>query len=180
MKNLTNQASIERKNAERRSVRTPGLCLGILYLLVIAGLEPQEARAQLASNASSLRFTRGVFDTNSGYFASFQSAIIPVDFQKGIPLPATNSVSNLFTNNPWTNLFYHFDGQAFDWTIPFKSPIAAFGSRVGGSPLYVGESYRFGVYAGILDWDARISNYISMRIQVYYKTNLAYVGTVNL
>jgi RHS repeat-associated protein len=144
------------------------------------------AFGQLATNATNTRFTRGVFEGNYGFETSFQSTVIPVDFQKGVPLPDADSVEDLFPDNTWTNLYYHFDGDIYDfvfndyhhWLLPFKNPIAAFGGRVGGSPMYVGESYRFGVYAGILDvWT---SNYVSMRIQVYGKADMAYVGTITI
>jgi transglutaminase-like putative cysteine protease len=52
----------------------------------------------------------------------------------------------------------------------------AFGSPVGGSPLYLNQGYGFGIFAGNIS-----ANYTNtLRIQVYYRSNSALAGTISL
>ena len=60
--------------------------------------------------------------------------------------------------------------------IAFQNPIVAFGSPVGGSPLYLNQGYGFGIYAG----DASVNYSNALRIQVYYRSNSALAGTISL
>jgi hypothetical protein len=58
--------------------------------------------------------------------------------------------------------------------IAFNNPIVAFGERVGGTPLYLNQDYRFGVYAGDL------LSALPVTITVFARSNLAVVGAINV
>lgn len=108
---------------------------------------------QLSTNGNTGRFTRG-----TGYDPSVQSFVVPLSYQKGVVYDAIGgNATNWYPNNSWTTPLYHYNATNpgpqnsltdFTGRIPFKNPIAAFGSRVGGSPLYVSERYDFGAYGG--------------------------------
>ncbi|MDB6021366.1 MAG: hypothetical protein JWQ04_1223 [Pedosphaera sp.] len=129
----------------------------------------------LAANARTGRFLRG-----SGTIPSYWSFVIPVDLEKGVPLDNIGGVAtNLFSPNPWTNTLSHYNATN-SGRFSFQNPIASFGSRVGGSPLYYGQPYTFGVYAG----DPAPTAYTNanaytnaIRIQVYQQGTMAFVGT---
>jgi RHS repeat-associated protein len=124
------------------------------------------------------RYVRG-----SGTAPDVQSFVIPLNFQTGVVLANTvGNATNLFPGNQWTNALYHYDAtnpaSQLNITnrIAFQNPIVAFGSPVGGSPLYLSQSYGFGVYAG----DASANYSTALRIQVYARSNSALVGTISL
>src|SRR5690606_28560669 len=54
-----------------------------------------------------------------------------------------------------------------------RNPIAAFGSRVGGSPMFCGQPYTFGVYAG----DATDTASDAIRIRVLNRASWSLVAT---
>jgi hypothetical protein len=96
------------------------------------------------------RFVRGT-GTNAGY----QSFVIPLDFQKGVPLQTIGgNITNLLPGLPLNGVVFHYDAENTNSVedvslrIPCQNPIAAFGSVVGGSSIYVKQQYRFGIYAG--------------------------------
>jgi len=126
---------------------------------------------------SSQRFTRG-----TGTDPNCQSFVIPVDFEYGVRFDAAGgNATNFYPGNLWTTNFYHL--SATNPTTPtnisnriaFQNPITAFGSRVGGTPLYTTLDYSFGVFAGR---HAASSLTNSLRILVYYLSNSAYAGTI--
>ena len=128
--------------------------------------------------ASSKDYVRG-----SSTAADFHSFVVPLNFQTGVPLAAMGgNATNLFPGNQWTNTLYHFDATNaalqtnITGRIAFQNPIVAFGSPVGGSPLYLNQGYGFGFFAG--DNSANYTN--SLRIQVYYRSNSALAGTISL
>ena len=49
--------------------------------------------------------------------------------------------------------------------FPVDNPVVAFGNDAGGSPLYVGQTYNFGVFAGA--YDERTGQTNRFRILVY-------------
>lgn len=144
-------------------------------------LNPNTATVALSDHSTidaSTRYHRGTSTATD-----FHSLVVPLNFQTGIPLDASGgNATNLFPGNPWTTALYHFDATNaalqtnLTGRIPFQNPIVAFGNRVGGSPLYVNQSYSFGVYAGNLS--TTYSN--ALRIQVYYRSNSALAGTINM
>lgn len=120
------------------------------------------------------KFTRGSGTNEDGH-----SFAIGLDFQKGRVCGdiggATDTLLPYIPSSPYR---YHFNQtNASSLTnislrIPFRNPIVSFGSRVGGSPLYVGQRYRFGGYGG---------EFISTPALVIYcwtknGTNMTYLG----
>jgi hypothetical protein len=110
----------------------------------------RQAIAQQQDTIQSGRFFHGT-GTNAGY----QSYVIPLDFQKGLVCGYTGGLAASYL--PYlttTPLIYHYNATNpasltdLSKRIPLNNPVAAFGSRVGGSPMYIGQQYRFGVYAG--------------------------------
>jgi RHS repeat-associated protein len=129
--------------------------------------------------ARSERFIRG-----SGTDPTFQSFVIPLDFQKGVQLDNIGGfITNLYAVNPWFLNYYHYDATNpasatnLSLRIPFRNPIAAFGERLGGSPLYINQPYEFGLYAGY-PGDQFYPN--SVHIWVYARSNSALMTNVDI
>ncbi len=126
-------------------MKTRNWLSSVVLILTLGFAAKGEAQTNIARTG---RFYRGT-GTNSTY----HSFVIPLDFQKGVPLGEMGDGStNLFPVNHDTQYHYNATNPAsatnLGLRIPYKSPIVAFGSRVGGSPLFHNQSYRFGVYAG--------------------------------
>ncbi|HEX3627107.1 MAG TPA: choice-of-anchor Q domain-containing protein [Verrucomicrobiae bacterium] len=126
---------------------------------------------------STQRYVRGTSTA-----PDFQSFVIPVDMETGVPLDAIGgNATNLFPHNVWTNTLYHFDATNLVvqtnsmGRIAFQNPIVAFGDTVGGSPLYINQSYDFGIACGS---PLILTN--ALRIEVYYRSNSALAGTITL
>ena len=125
--------------------------------------------------------------------ADFASFVIPLDLQTGVILTnmggtATNLLP-FVTNYPTAYQYNAANSPANGQTnltlrIAYQNPIAAFGSRAGGSPLYTDRSYRFAVFSGcpaMINDYPMLTNYDSaLEIDVYSKTNYSFVGTTNL
>jgi RHS repeat-associated protein len=112
----------------------------------------------------------------------YQSFVLPMDSETGVPLDNIGgNATNLFPGNTWTNTLYHFNATNLvsqtniTGRIPFQNPIVAFGDTVGGSSLYLNHNYSFTIASGFPD---NYSNALS--IQVYYRSNSAYAGAINL
>ncbi len=139
----------------------------VLVALQWIGLSSQ---AQISSNAHSGRFTRGTGDD-----PTYHSFVVPIDFQKGVTatqaLGGTLYHVNATNTGPQTNLSNR---------IAFTTPIAAFGSKYGAGPLYLNESYRFGIYAGNPMPPGYPTSYRTnaILISVVDKTTFTNVGTV--
>ena len=158
------------------------LASGTNYQIYTAdSLNPSTATVALSEQSTfdaSKRYDRGTSTASD-----FHSLVVPLNFQTGVTLDTSGgNTTNLFPGNPWTTTLYHFDATNtalqtnITGRIAFQNPIAAFGSRVGGSPLYLNQSYGFGVYAG--DLSTSYSN--ALRIQVYYRSNSALAGTISV
>src|SRR6266511_4336221 len=120
------------------------------------------------------RFTRGT-GTNANYY----SFVIPLDEQKGLACTTTGGLAtSLYPWNVSGGTLYHYNATNPASYIPFVNPVASFGSRAGGSPLYIGQQYRCGIYSG------QISPYFadSLVLQTFSisGTNWTYVGAVAL
>ncbi len=144
-------------------------------------LNPSTATVLLSPQStfnSAARYVRGTSTA-----PDFQTFVVPLNFETGVPLAATGgNAATLFPGNQWTNTLYHFDATNsvlqtnITGRIAFQNPIVAFGSPAGGSPLFLNQGYGFGIYAGNIT--ANYSN--ALRIQVYYRSNSALAGTINL
>src|SRR6266550_4242079 len=121
---------------------------GALCSLILAW----QGHSQIVTNTSGGRFLRG-----SGTNEDYMSVVIPLSFQKGVPFPLMDYQvvgTNYFPWNTTNGVLYHYnatnmaDQSGLSGRIPFNQPIAAFGSRAGGSALYFNQPYEFGIYAG--------------------------------
>ncbi|MGH8024176.1 MAG: transglutaminase domain-containing protein, partial [Limisphaerales bacterium] len=110
--------------------------------------------------------------------------VVPLDYETGtvysnVDGNCSNLYSGLVAWSSTTN--YHYDAtNALPQNVPtnriaFNNPIVAFGERVGGSPLYYGQAYEFGIYAG-----DPVPTGQPVIIQVYYRTNYELAGTIDL
>jgi YD repeat-containing protein len=143
-------------------------------------LNPNSAMVTLYDHStydSSKRYVRGTSTA-----PDFQSFVIPISYETGVRLDDIGgNATNLFPGNLWTNTLYHFNATNLVFQtnitgrIPFQNPIVAFGDSVGGSPLYLNRNYSFGTGCG---YPSSFSN--ALRIQVYYRSNSAYAGTISM
>jgi RHS repeat-associated protein len=140
------------------------------------------------SNAFVTLYDHSTVDRSKQYVRGSSTAsdlktiIQPVDFETGVSLDSIGgNATNLFPGNVWTNTLWYFDATNTAYQngtnnrIPFSNPIAAFGSRIGGTPTYLSNSYTFAIHTGPL---FNLTN--SLRIQVYYQSNGSPAGTINL
>jgi RHS repeat-associated protein len=140
-----------------------------------------------------IRYSRGT----SEYFG-FKSVVSPLNFQSGVLLGLTGDNTNYFAgSSPWFSsiqkeLRYHvqaidhnsYYSNLFSSPLAFNNPIVSFGENGGGSPLYIGQSYRFGVFAGFRIEHTNNSALFpeftnTIRIMVYARTNFS-PGTTNI
>ncbi len=135
-----------------------GVMAGILFV--------STGGAQTNPLAESKRFVRG-----TGTNPSYQSFIIPLNFEKGIQLDPMGNNAAKFGNKPANQLpwftrigkdtnpdpnvnplrtTYHISVNNGVATYPLQceNPLVAFGSQGGGTPLHVGQTYKFGSYFG--------------------------------
>lgn len=120
-----------------------------------------------------------------GWFDSI-AMVAPLDFQRGIALDRTGSCAGLFGgSNQWLSMVQkdtryqvHVDlccspTNKYDYTsIVFDNPIVAFGETEGGTPLYVRQPYRFGIFPGLRIESASNPEFTNpVRILVYSRTN---------
>ncbi|MBI1176394.1 hypothetical protein GC207_03030 [bacterium] len=125
------------------------------------------------------RYWRG-----SGTDPTYWSIVVPLDYENGVVY--SNVDGNCSTLYPglanWNGqLYYHYDAtNTLPQTnvanrIPFNNPIVAFGERVGGTPLYLNQDYRFGIYAG--DSSSLTTQIV---VRAFYRTNFAAAGTISI
>jgi RHS repeat-associated protein len=124
------------------------------------------------------RFSRGA-GTNQAYL----SFVIPIDGQMGIAFSDLgNTATNLFSASLWSNSLFHYNGTNsasstnIGLRIPYQQPIAAFGGRLGASPLYIGQNYNFGIYAG----DPDIHHTNALLITIINRTTMLRVGAISM
>jgi len=138
-----------------------------------------------SSLTNSVASPAGGYWRGSGSDPTYWSQVIPLDYQNGTIYSNLNgNCSTLYPGlTSWTNqTFYHYNAtNSLSQTntanrIAFNNPIAAFGERTGGTPLYFSQPYNFGIYAG--DPLLLASNQIV--IQVYYRTNFHLAGSIKV
>jgi RHS repeat-associated protein len=144
---------------------------------VVTLLPASDATNSVPSPAG--RYWRG-----TGSNPAYWSIVVPLDYEKGALYD--NLYGNCSALYPglyaWSGLtLYHYDATN---TLPqtnvanrfaFNNPIVAFGERVGGTPLYFGQNYSFGIYAG-----DPLPLQAPVQVLAYYRTNYGYAGVVNL
>jgi len=102
------------------------------------------------TSSYSNRYFRGI-----GTSVNYLSYVIAVDFQEGVLLNPTTSAP-YSGNLPWflrtaKTTAYQIGVSGGSVTLPsmpFENPVVAFGAEGGGSPLYKGQSYSFGIGSG--------------------------------
>jgi alpha-tubulin suppressor-like RCC1 family protein len=145
------------------------------YTATSGGLCPRFSTSPYPTSQPG-EFARGNLDN-----PDFTSLVVPLTQQRGVRLDATGTDSYKFgLMTPWINRVQKTTrNQAAGLTngtqvarMAVENPSAAFGSEIGGTPIYPGPSYSFGVYAGGLDeTDANSTN--TFRILVYSRSQFA-------
>lgn len=162
------------------NTRLLGLHLGRTLLTGLVLAFSLTGQSQLVTNTPGGRYLRG-----TGTNQSYMSVVIPLNFQKGVSLPLMDFQivgTNYFPWNSTAGTLYHYNAtNAASQTgtagrLPFNQTVAAFGSRAGGSPLYFGQSYTFGIYSG------QPVNYTNqaLRVLVYRRSDSALMTTTNV
>jgi hypothetical protein len=145
------------------------------YTDTSGGLSPRYATGPYPT-AQPGQFSRGNLDN-----PDFTSFVIPLTQQRGVRFDATGTDSYKFgLMTPWVNRLQKTTrNQAAGLTngtqvvrVAVENPIAAFGSEIGGTPIYPGPNYSFGVYAGGMDETSSASTN-TFRILVYSRSQFA-------
>jgi len=129
-------------------------------------------------------FLRGNLDV-----LSYCTIVVPIDLEQGVPLNATGNDQYSYTNSkPWflstSNQTLYVPNSLTNigtnlFTIPTANPMVAFGSQGNGSPLFVNQPYRFGVYAGGMDESTAAADNV-IQISVYDATKFTNGVTTNM
>ncbi|MBU6411545.1 MAG: hypothetical protein KGR98_14270, partial [Verrucomicrobia bacterium] len=158
------------------------------------------ANAEFSFSASPYprvtRFNRGDRnDFNYGPMLPYNSFVLPLDMEQGVKLD--NYGGDIYcygAGTPWFLQVQKTERQHV-WRLTFgttnvsrfqvDNPVVAFGSDAGARPLYAGETYRFGIYAGA--YDERTTQTNRIRILVYDRsafgsgaTNVAPINIINI
>lgn len=144
--------------------------------------------ADPVSPATPTRYSRGL-----GTDPTYHSYVVAVDFEKGVRLDATGNnfqrfpeAGNDVSKLPWFLRIQKYPAYqitnisgTIGYTLPFENPLVAFGAEGGGSPLYTGQSYTFGVGSGgQFPGTAGLGDFT---VTIYDKTSLLSGGTtINL
>jgi len=152
------------------------------------GYNPQAVITLLPNSSltNSVASPSGRYWRGSGSDPTYWSQVIPLDYMSGTIYSNQNgNASTLYpglSSGAWSSqTFYHYNAaNSLPQTntanrIPFNNPIAAFGERTGGTPLYYSQPYGFGVYAG----DPLLTT-TQIVIQVYNRTNDSLAGSITV
>lgn len=155
----------------------PGLVTQLRLLLDFKG-GYQEGNQATEPNiyAANPAARSGKFSRGGGDDPAFISYVAALDYQKGIQLDQNSTnVATYYPGNPWATSFQHYNATNVASPISFTNPIAGFGMRAGGSPLYLNNTYRFDTHFGI-----RGTNFTPpvLCINVYNKSDFALVASV--
>ena len=138
----------------------------------------------LTTNTASNSTVMGRYWRGTGSDPTYWSMVVPLDYQQGVVF--SNLSGNCSTLYPglgaWSaQTLYHYDATnalpqtSYTNRIAFNNPIVAFGSLVGGTPLYLNQDYHFGIYAG-----NEVEAGTPIYINAYYRSNYAYAGAISL
>jgi RHS repeat-associated protein len=151
----------------------------------------ESGNAEFSFNASpypiATRFTRGDRnDLNYLPMLPYNTFVLPLDMEQGVRLNNTgNDQYSYGATTPWFFQVQKIQRQHV-WQLttstnvnrfPVDNPIVAFGNGAGGSPLYVNQPYRFGIFGGAYVGTSGQTNMI--RILVYSRSALA-SGATNI
>jgi len=174
-------------NAGMTNARTVVLCVGS-GSGYFAGLATNATVTLLPNSSATNSVTSAVgrYNRGSGTDPTYWSTVVPIDGETG-PLytNVSGNASTLYPGLPggaWSSqTLYHYNvtnglpQSNIANRIPFNNPIVAFGERTGGTPLYLSQTYTFGVYAGDL-----VPSNQPLVIQAYFRTNLQLAGTISI
>lgn len=145
----------------------------------------ENANAEFSFSASPYpqvtRYTRGDRnDFNYLPMLPYNTFVLPLDMEQGVTLNDTGDDLYCYgTSLPWFLQIQKIERQHV-WQLTTSTnvdrfnvdnPIVAFGSSAGGSPLYVNQPYRFGIFGGAYVLNSGQTNMI--RILVYARSALA-------
>lgn len=152
----------------------------IFFITLALFLPSAKLQAQLVTNNSGGWYLRGS-GTNNNYL----SIVIPLDFERGVPLPLMDyqiTGSNYFPWNSTNGTLYHYNATNSSpqtnttGRFPCNQTIVGFGSRAGGSPLYFNQPYEFGIFCGQpVDFVNQ-----ALRVLVYRLSDGALMATTNV
>jgi RHS repeat-associated protein len=137
-----------------------------------------------SSTSNSVTSVTGRYWRGTGADPTYWSMVIPLDDETGTVYSNLNgNCSSLYPGQAsWSSqTLYHLDAtnalpqNVVADRIQFNNPIVAFGERVGGTPLYYGQPYSIGVYAGDL-----VPSNQPIVIQAFYRTNYQLAGAINI
>ena len=131
---------------------------GILKVMII---NPANAEFSFSANPYQVatRFTRGDRnDLNYLPMLPYNSFVLPLDLEKGVRLNNFGNDAYCYgAGAPWflniqkiqrQHVLQLTSGTTNVTRFPVDNPIVAFGKAAGGSPLYVNQPYRFGLFGG--------------------------------
>lgn len=145
----------------------------------------ENGNAEFSFSASpypiATRFTRGDRnDLNYLPMWPYNTFVLPLDMEQGVRLNnAGNDQYCYGASTPWFLQIQKIERQHV-WQLTTSTnvdrfnvdnPIVAFGGSAGGSPLYVNQPYRFGIFGGAYVENSGQTNMI--RILVYARSALA-------
>jgi len=117
----------------------------------------------------------------------YNTFVLPLDMEQGIRLNNQGTDAYCYgAGAPWflnvqqiqrQHVWQLTPGTTNVTRFPVSNPVVAFGSAAGGSPLYVNQPYRFGIFSGAYDELSGPTNMI--RVLVYSASALA-SGATNI
>ena len=117
----------------------------------------------------------------------YNTFVLPLDMEQGVRLNNQGTDAYCYgAGAPWflnvqqiqrQHVWQLTPGTTNVTRFPVSNPVVAFGSAAGGSPLYVNQPYRFGIFAGAYDELTGPTNMI--RVLVYSASALA-SGATNI
>ena len=149
--------------------------LGANAQAVVTLLPNSDTTNSVASPAG--RYWRG-----SGSDPTYWSQVVPLEGETGTVYDNLyGNAATLYGIGAWGGTYYHYNAtNSLSQTtnanrIAFNNPIVACGERVGGTPLYLNQSYSFGVYAG-----DPMPVSAPIQIMVFNRADFTVAGYINL
>jgi RHS repeat-associated protein len=131
------------------------------------------AVAPPVTTVASTRYSRG-----TGTDSSYQSYVVAMGFEKGTALDQAQFTGGL----PWfmriqQTVAYQISATQNPpiYSVPIANPLVAFGTQAGGTPLYTGQNYSFGIGSGGLYVGDTQAN--DLLISVYRKADFSTTQT---
>jgi RHS repeat-associated protein len=148
------------------------------------GAYPNAIVTILTTNTTANPTVAGRYWRGTGSDPTYWSLIVPLDYQRGVLFSNLDgNCADLYPGlSAWSGAtLYHYDATntrpqtSYTNRISFNNPVVAFGSLVGGTPLYLGQDYHFGIYAG-----NQVAVGTAVYISAYYRSNYAFAGILSV